>query len=357
MLFNLQVLRGISALGVVFYHTAFLLPGDWHTEFFGVPTFFVISGFIMCFITRESADQFLKMRLVRIVPMYWLCTFALVFLMFRFAVLKPSTWLTAPAWRPDEPIWMYVGRSLLFLPSEKFPTLGVGWTLNFEMYFYVVFAIALWINVRVAPLIVAAFLVAVFYSDGTVCTLFVCHYYSHGYIHFFLGGIGVYYAWKFVAPYMPKIATIVVAGLIIAICYGSQFLQPWWGQAIEPHLGWWWQVGPPVVIVAAALFAETCGGVVRWKPLLLVGDASYAIYLTHTILFEVLRLAQRFVAFPNPNESVGIMLAYVIAALVLGVAVHLYVEKPMLRYIRARVARRDMVPAIAPQQAEAQPAA
>ncbi|MGA8902391.1 hypothetical protein, partial [Bradyrhizobium sp.] len=34
------------ALGVVFYHTDFRLPGDWHTEFFGVSTFFVISGFI-----------------------------------------------------------------------------------------------------------------------------------------------------------------------------------------------------------------------------------------------------------------------------------------------------------------------
>ena len=224
------------------------------------------------------------------------------------------------------------------------------------MYFYVVFAVALWFNVRLAPLIAAAFLVAVFYSDGTVCTLFVCHYYSHGYIHFFLAGIGVYYAWKFAARHLPKIPTIIVAGLIIAICYGSQFLRPWWGQAIEPLLGWWWLVGPPVVIVAAALFAETCGGVVRWKPLLLVGDASYAIYLTHAILFEVLRLEQRYVAFPNPKESVSVMLIYVIAALVLGVAVHLFVEKPMLRYIRARVARIGIVPELAVQEPEARPA-
>jgi len=49
----MQILRRLAALGVVFYHTDFRLPGDWHTEFFGVSTFFVISGFIMCFITRD----------------------------------------------------------------------------------------------------------------------------------------------------------------------------------------------------------------------------------------------------------------------------------------------------------------
>ena len=300
----------------------------------------------MCFITRDNADDFLKMRVIRIVPLYWLCIFALLFFMFRFAVFKPSTWLTPPVWRPEEPIWTYVGRSLLFLPSEKFPIIGVGWTLNFEMYFYTVFAVALWVNRRLAPLIVAAFLIAVFYSNGTVCTLFVCRYYSHGYIHFFLAGIGVYYVWTLAAPHMPRMPTIIVGGLVVAISYGSQFVHPWWAQTIEPHLGWWWTVGPPVIIVASALFAETSGGVVRWKPLLLIGDASYAIYLTHTIFFEVSRgTIERWFNLPAPKESAGMMLAYLVMALTGGIAVHLFVEKPMLRYIRARAApTRRLVP-------------
>ena len=41
MISNLQILRGLAAVGVVFYHIDFRLPGDWHTEFFGVSTFFV----------------------------------------------------------------------------------------------------------------------------------------------------------------------------------------------------------------------------------------------------------------------------------------------------------------------------
>ena len=70
LLFNLQFLRGFAALGVVFYHTDFRLAGEWHTDFSGVAIFFVISGFIMCFITRVDADRFLVKRLIRIVPMY-----------------------------------------------------------------------------------------------------------------------------------------------------------------------------------------------------------------------------------------------------------------------------------------------
>ena len=128
MLFNLQVLRGLAALGVVFYHTDFRLAGDWHTDFSGVAIFFAISGFIMCFITRQDADHFLTKRFIRIVPMYWLCTLVvLIAVGYKLGLLGLSTWITTLA--TDLP------RSLIFLPSEKTPLLGVGWTLNFEIYF------------------------------------------------------------------------------------------------------------------------------------------------------------------------------------------------------------------------------
>ena len=173
MLYNLQILRGIAAVGVVFYHTAFLLPGNVHTDFSGVSIFFVISGFIMCFITRQSAEDFLPKRIIRIVPMYWLCTIAFVVINHRlFKLFKPSTWTT------DTTLAIDIPQSLLFLPSEKAPLLGVGWTLNFEIYFYLVFAVALWINRRFAPLIAAAFIYAVFTLDSIGYGNFLIRYYS-----------------------------------------------------------------------------------------------------------------------------------------------------------------------------------
>jgi exopolysaccharide production protein ExoZ len=74
MISNIQLLRGLAALAVAFYHAGYVIPGTTHTDFLGVPVFFVISGFIMTHITRASSDDFLLHRLIRIVPLYWLAT-------------------------------------------------------------------------------------------------------------------------------------------------------------------------------------------------------------------------------------------------------------------------------------------
>jgi hypothetical protein len=74
MIINIQLLRGLAALAVAFYHAGYVIPGTVYTDFLGVPVFFVISGFIMTHITRASSDGFLLHRLIRIVPLYWLAT-------------------------------------------------------------------------------------------------------------------------------------------------------------------------------------------------------------------------------------------------------------------------------------------
>src|SRR5260370_39330987 len=75
---NIQLLRGLAALGVVLMHTDYRLFGGDLTTFLGVEIFFVISGFIMTYITREGADGFLVNRIIRIVPLYWLATITYV---------------------------------------------------------------------------------------------------------------------------------------------------------------------------------------------------------------------------------------------------------------------------------------
>ena len=127
----------------------------------------------------------LTKRFIRIVPMYWLCTLVvLIAVGYKLGLLGLSTWITTLA--TDLP------RSLIFLPSEKTPLLGVGWTLNFEIYFYLVFGLALWINRRFAPLIGALFIYTVFALDQRGYGGFLAHYYSHDYIHYFLAGIALF---------------------------------------------------------------------------------------------------------------------------------------------------------------------
>jgi exopolysaccharide production protein ExoZ len=338
MLSNLQVLRGVAALGVVFFHTGYKLAGDWHTEFFGVATFFVISGFIMCFITRKGADDFLGKRLVRIAPLYWLCTLAVLVVMFGFGLFDPATWRSPLDGRPDEPLWAYVGRGLLFLPiGDKYPILNVGWSLNYEMYFYLLFAAALAISRRLAPMIVVGCLVALNFAADTICTAAACHYLSLDYTKFFIAGIAIFYALQTFAPAEPRRAIIWIGAVLIALCYGSQFVGPLWANSITPSVYMTLAAAAPVVIVASALFVEYAGGAITWQPLILIGDASYAIYLTHPIVFEVMKTSnERWLQLPTPEASMGMMLFYVALAGVAGVIVHLAIENPLLRLIKRR---------------------
>jgi exopolysaccharide production protein ExoZ len=239
-IFNLQILRGLAALGVVFYHTDYRLAGDWHTEFFGVSTFFVISGFIMCFITRDPdggdahAGGFLIRRAIRIVPLYWLFTFALV------VMSRHPT---------DYPLYL---RSFTFYPPPEgtMPLLSVGWTLNFEVYFYFVFAASLWLSRRFAPLIAWVIVYGVIEASSLGVDNWFINFYSHIYINHFLYGIGLFYLWS-LTKNPPKWPTIVACAAIVVVVYGSQVIPP--QQALYAYGATSYF---PVLLVAAALFAE-----------------------------------------------------------------------------------------------------
>src|SRR6185295_2076908 len=129
----------------------------------GVDLFFVISGFIMVYASDElfararAPSFFLTRRLARIVPLYWAATAAALvcLVVFRYAnALDQLTWQTLVA-------------SLLFVPWPRpdgmmLPVHMLGWTLNYEMFFYVVFAVALTLTRRNAVVAVTAlFLVLV----------------------------------------------------------------------------------------------------------------------------------------------------------------------------------------------------
>ena len=148
-IWNLQALRALAALGVVVYHSVitaddygmqphFTIPVG-HIGPSGVDIFFIISGFVMVFVTPndaaglKSGARFLRDRIRRIVPTYWI-----------FTTLWACLVLAVPgAFRVFEFSIGHAVRSYLFLPSETTPFVHVGWTLNLEMFFYVMFAGAL----------------------------------------------------------------------------------------------------------------------------------------------------------------------------------------------------------------------
>lgn len=149
---SIQVLRGIAALMVTIYHLKDVMaegdPFQKEIDFLfrsgpaGVGLFFVISGFIMVYITRHVTpswphiSRFFVKRLIRIWPAYAVITI--------FYGLLQSRLTANPNFLND------LLRSLAFIPLSNthppfygYATLSVGWSLNYEIYFYCLVAVSL----------------------------------------------------------------------------------------------------------------------------------------------------------------------------------------------------------------------
>ena len=161
---SIQVLRAAAALAVLFAHLWPALAQFGNENIIpnftfgaaGVDLFFVISGFIMVYTSerlfgqRDGPGRFLTRRLIRIVPMYWALT-----------TLVVVAWYGVKL--PDHTTWTNVVGSYLFIPTLKpgggtAPVLGVGWTLNYEMLFYFLFAITIMFQRRMAVIVLSALL-------------------------------------------------------------------------------------------------------------------------------------------------------------------------------------------------------
>ncbi len=322
---NLQVLRGVAALSVVFLHTWYLLPAGFHTDFRAVQTFFVISGFIMCLIAQTDPSRFLSRRLLRIVPLYWLCTAVLEATIHHWGFARPWTW-SAEFWRDFL-------SSLLFVPAyspmKEYPLLFVGWTLNIEMYFYVLFAVALRLDRRLAPLIAAGGVLVGMALPSAGCTLTACQVYAYPHVRYFIVGIALFYAWRFVGDRLPKLPTLALCTLAIVFCYAVQLQPP----------GRWTDI-IPIVLVAATLALTAVGVDAQRKPLLLFGDASYATYLTHPIVLTYVPGLVTAGIIASPRDTLWSMLLVLAGCQAIGIATHLCIERPLGRVLRDRLASR-----------------
>ena len=141
MFMNLQALRAYAALSVVFFHFS-LVPASampWHFGSFGVDLFFVLSGFIIAYSADRDSRHFLVHRLIRVLPTYWIVT-----TLGAAICLLGMPWLDALGW------W---GQSLAFLTRAdgRTPIIFVGWTLVYELAFYLIYAVVLAMGRKLAP--------------------------------------------------------------------------------------------------------------------------------------------------------------------------------------------------------------
>jgi peptidoglycan/LPS O-acetylase OafA/YrhL len=349
MIVNIQVLRAVAALAVVLHHLQFQLNLVYGTPTFalvgraGVDLFFLISGFVMVYTTRDenrTATQFWMDRAVRIVPLYWLGT-ALVIVLFLAGL---------PALDVRELRLVDVVRSFFFIPyiatyGEPRPILDVGWTLNYEIYFYALFGLAFFVRSQVKALaLLGALFVAIwiFVKLNPQLPFAIAHYGSALVFEFLIGGVIALWHQRWLSGDPLKRpglgVALVLAGLV------AVFIAGWRFAAIvneNPELRVAVFGGPAVLVLVGALLLEQAGYTVKSRLVLLLGAASYAIYLAHPLVLQVAVPAFNAI-LPGGSlvhKAGAIVFAYTLAVAA-GLAVHLWVERPMTARLRAMLRRK-----------------
>jgi exopolysaccharide production protein ExoZ len=338
MLYNLHLLRVIAALGVVYFHTTSEagLRLDWDVGSRGVDVFFVISGFIIAYIGTSKPDQFFRRRLIRVVPFYWAATLVV----FAVVTVAPQVFRTTTASVP------HLLTSLFFIPhelkGEMQPTLLLGWSLNFEMFFYVLFAMALSISQKWSPVICVGWIVAFVLAIHAVASGNpIMDFYARPIVLEFCFGIGVFYLFSWCSARRQQLVQIAgLKWLLLLILVGSLVTINVFEEYYRNELPRYLVAGiPSFFLVASALLLERLYGLATNNRLIyLLGESSYIIYLVHPyIVFTVLRVVVK-----GTSAMSSPMLAVLIAGLLaltsaIAIAIHVWFEKPVMAYLRARL--------------------
>lgn len=314
---SLQGLRALAACLVVTFHIRTIQIG-----FYGVDIFFIISGFVIAFAAEVDHRHFFAKRIFRVVPFYWAATLGV----FVLAFIKPN--LLNHTTTEIIPLI----KSLFFIPFQKGlvqPVLPQGWTLNFEMLFYLVFALALIWQPRGAWILVSATISAIAALGYIVDFHSVpLKFWTDPIIIEFVLGLLLYQFWKRWPMFFSSIPLWISIGGIAACLIVLSALP------VDFHRFAFAALAAGVV----GLGLSTEGRVVLPRFFLRVGDASYSLYLLH---IYVLVAFEKFLDEFVKNIYVEIALIPVAFALCIGVALCSYalVERPSNRWLRAQLRR------------------
>ena len=346
----IQILRAVAALLVVVSH-AILRQAEWaptdpltsqtaiHIGLLGVWIFFIISGFIMSYTYYDNfafpgvTGHFIASRIIRIVPIYWLATALEVALRLRHGAGLDVHKLIC---------------SLFFIPvavepgpmAAMRPTLGVGWTLNYEMTFYAAFASVLLLSRRKGLTVLIALMAGVVLT-GTLFKPIADTRAPTGLITFYsdpiilLFGVGVLIGaaarWLKSAHAVRSNTFLLIAlamflvvdVMLFAAFVGTHPVDVEWIAAF-------WVISAICVVLCVTVWIDDT----RWltQRLVQVGDASYSLYLFH--FFAIIAAEKLWWSSFGKSESWMFVPVSAVAAILAAIAIHYFVERPIGRRLR-----------------------
>lgn len=319
---SLQLLRFAAAFAVIVCHSRSLYQhiagGEDYSRIvehgaIGVPVFFVISGFVIFGAAHRATNPiaFLGRRLARIYPPLWAAV----------AILLPVLWLFDDlAW--VTPLELFHSLTLIDLsPSGDGNVLFVAWTLSYELLFYLTVTLLLtmpiWLRRPTAIGLVGALILTTYALPTWVPPLF-----ANPMTFCFVFGVLA------AASDIPRNAP----GALIAAAFGLWVIGFASGAESEATLTALF-FGGGAALLLAALKTEDLQGTVasfaRW-----LGDASYALYLTHPVVLIFLLASGLDVEIAGAISPGGLIAVFLLTALAIGAFFHVVVERRGSRLVK-----------------------
>lgn len=340
----IQVLRAFAALSVVIGHgqheahqiaekTGQTFQIVYYPFDLGIHIFFVISGFVIALTSprfAESLDglkRFLFRRFVRIVPLYWFYTSLMILAIYLF----PAAIHTA---QPD--LWHYI-QSYLFIPHESpagqvRPVLSLGWTLNYEIFFYAVFACLMFLPYR--KLLIAFYII---FPLIVFAGLFIpkewtaLHFWSEAIILEFLAGVAIAHL-KLKDVVITRKTAVICSLMAVVLAVALYFTF----NAVHLHhpLHLLMKGGIGVLLVAAATLTVSIEDIKAPRILMALGNSSYSLYLAHPFILGLGMLVWTKTGLFD-ELSLWVFVVLVVTACLIGAHIaYLIVEKPILHFLK-----------------------
>jgi len=334
--FGIQILRFIAAMLVVVMHTSqaisIHITGQgaghyWSSGSAGVDIFFVVSGFVMAMSVgtpvldvqarKRAALIFMKRRLLRIVPLYWFYTLLKVALILALPGLATRSSVDSA----------HLAASLFFIPAMSpwgliEPTLPVGWTLNFEMLFYVVFALAIALGAPRIKFCLLIFLL-IFFGSRYFPNSVPINFYARSIVFEFIFGICIAQAISRFQAITPVSGGVILVGGLV-LMFGLN-----WNPLTDRLL--MWGLGAALLVSGAVALEPWTAKVPLISPLAFLGDASYSIYLSHTFMVPAGVMAMKRLGVQDPFVIVSLVCLAVIAS---GCLSYIWLERPMTVFFK-----------------------
>ena len=341
---SLQVLRGIAAMLVVLYHASGQAyervlhvhsQGPFRFSAAGVDIFFPISGFIIYLAALALRHRvqawrvFIVRRVIRVAPLYWLVT-----------AVKLAAVLSVPALVLHTSTGLqHVITSFLFIPDNDgeghpFPILQQGWTLSFEMTFYALLALLLYLGRASAAVLLTV-----------LCVIGAIGLATHGHrvwapidllvspLQFeFAGGILAAHLLSRGLTLRPAVSMLLIAAAVGVLLFSNR----WDIETQLPLRVMVWGVAGFCLLIGM-LCLENVVPFARWRWPVLVGNASYSTYLIHTLVIPVVVTVVVHLRLAVPWTMSLIILFSLLLGLLGGIVLHLVVEKPLIRVLNRGV--------------------